>query len=139
MIISFDFLAKKFSKKIIFLEVSQIDTFLYSFYSEFYADSESVTFFRFTSIFWEISTVKVWPKSQKCRFLGKIRHGYGLFWYQSIDSDQGYSGPLCPTPSPGRSVLLRAGNGSVILCIYRWCRLVPISRRDRRNCCIAVE
>ena len=85
-----------------------------------------------------ISTVKVWPKSQKWRFWGKIRHGYGLFWSQSIGSCQGYYRyraamlgsvlvgasmfwlvPLVPAPSPGRSVLLRAGTGPVILCIYR--------------------
>ena len=67
--------------------------------------------------------------------LAKIRHDYGLFWSQSIGSGQGYSGPvlgryvrvcagLClyagtvPAPSPGRLVLLRAGTGPVILCIY---------------------
>ena len=38
--------------------------------------------------------MKVWPKSQKCRFLGKIRPGYGLFSYQLIGSGQGYSGPI---------------------------------------------
>ena len=53
-----------------------------------------ICIFRFTSIFWEISTVKVWPKSQKRLFLGKIRHGYGIFQSQSIDSDQSYSGPI---------------------------------------------
>ena len=76
---------------------------------------------------------------------GKIRHGYGLFWYQSIGFGQSYSGPvlgrysrvcgdrclLCrygygtvPAPSPVRSVL-RAGSGPVILSIIFWCRLVP--------------
>ena len=42
--------------------------------------------------------------------MGKIRHGH--FWSQSIDSGQGYSGPVL-----GR------------------CLLVPVLRRDRRNCC----
>ena len=87
----------------------KIHTILYTFFSEFYADFESVTFFRFTSIFCEISTVKVWPKSQKCRFLSKIRHGYGLVRYQSIDFDQGYSGPIL-----GRYV--RICGGRCLLC-----------------------
>ena len=33
-------------------------------------------FLWFSSIYWEILALKVWPKS---RLLGKIRHGYGLF------------------------------------------------------------
>ena len=86
----------------------QIDTFLYPFYSEFYAHSESVTFIRFTYIFWEILAVKVWPKFQKCSFSGKIRHGYGLFWYQSIGFAQGYSGPVL-----GRYVRVCGG-----MCLY---------------------
>ena len=96
-------------------------------------------FFMFTSIYWEILILKVCPKFQKCRILGNIRHGYGIFWYQSIGSGQGYSGSalgryvrvcagrclLCrygagtvPAPSTCRSVLLRAGTGPVILYIY---------------------
>ena len=51
------------------MKVSQIDTILYPFYSKFYADSKSVTFSRLTSILWDISTVKVWTKSQKCLFI----------------------------------------------------------------------
>ena len=46
-----------FSKKIFWAKNQnflKINTFLYSFYSEFYADSESVTFIMFTSIYWEI-------------------------------------------------------------------------------------
>ena len=162
-----------FRKKSYFLEVSQIYTILYSFYSEFYADSESVTFFRFTSIFWEILTAKVWPKSQKCRFLGKIRHGYGLVWYQSIGFGQGYSGPILgryvrvcggrclyvlvgascagtvPVPCRHRTGTksrpvsftkgrYRAGDTMYISLVpvgADWCRSVPVSRRDRRNCC----
>ena len=30
----------------------------------------------------------------KMHFLGKIRHGYGIFRFQPIFSDQGYSGPV---------------------------------------------
>ena len=37
-----------------------------------------ILFFRFTSLFWEIQAVKVWPKSQKLRFFGKIHHGWSL-------------------------------------------------------------
>ena len=37
-----------FRKKKYFIEVKQINTFLYSFYLEFYADSESATFSRLT-------------------------------------------------------------------------------------------
>ena len=85
--------------------------------------------------------------------MGKIHLGKGLFWYQSIGFGQGYSGPvlgryvrvcggrclLCRYGT-GRSVLLRAGTGPVILCIYRTgrFRLVLVSRRDRRNCCIFI-
>ena len=86
-----------FEKKTYFLEVTQIETFLYSFYSEFYADSESVTFFRFTSIYWEILALKVMALGQNLKKrhfwdLCQIRHGYGLFWYKSICFGQGYSG-----------------------------------------------
>ena len=169
------FFEKKFlAKKSKFFKILKIDTILYTFYSEFYADSESAIFSRFTSIFREISTVKVWPKSQKCRFLGKIRHGYGLFWSQSIDSDQGYSGPILgryvrvcggrclyvlvgascagtvPVPCRHRTGTksrpvsftkgrYRAGDTMYISLVpvgADWCRSVPISRRDRRNCCI---
>ena len=116
----------------------KIDTFLYSYYSEFYADSEFATISRFTSIFLEILTLKVCPISQKCRFWARFAMENGLFRYQSIDSDQGrywaamlgsvvagactfWSVPLVPipAPSPVQSVLLRAGTGPVILCIYR--------------------
>ena len=34
------------------------------------------------------------PKSQKCRFLAKIRDGYGLFWSKSMGFGQGYSEPV---------------------------------------------
>ena len=87
--IFFLFFFENFQKKI-------FDFFWRSF-SEFYADSESVTFIRFTSIFWKILAVKVRSKFRKCRFLSKIRHGYGLFWYQSIGFSQSYSGSV-----PGR-------------------------------------
>ena len=63
----YDSFRKKFlAIKSIFFKILKIDTILYTFYSECYADSESVTllFLRFTSIFREILTVKVWPKSQ---------------------------------------------------------------------------
>ena len=35
------------------------------------------------------SLVKVWPKYQKCPFLGKIHHGYGSFWSQSVGPGPG--------------------------------------------------
>ena len=89
----------------------------YPFYSEFYADSESATFSRFTSIYWELYAFKVWPKSQKRRFLGN-----GLFWSESIGPGQGnpgpvldryeglcYSVPLCF----GRCLLCRYGAGNL--------------------------
>ena len=61
----YDFFRKQILvKKSIFFLILKIDTILYSFYSEFYAASESVTFFMFTSIFLEILAVKVWTKSQ---------------------------------------------------------------------------
>ena len=41
-----------------------------------------------------------------------------------VDASMFWSVPLVPARC--RSVLLRAGTGPVILCIYRWCRLVPI-------------
>ena len=84
-----------FEKKHIFQKFHKLILFFNSFYLEFYADTESATFFRFTSLYYEILAVKVWPKSQKfLRFLNKIRHGYGIFWYQSIGFGQGYSGPV---------------------------------------------
>ena len=121
---------------------SKIDN-LNPFYSEFYADSEFATFSMFTSIFWEIYAVKVWTKSQKCHFSGKIHHGNCLFWSQSVGSGQDYPGqvrglyvrvcvcrclyvsvPLV-VPTPGRSVLIRAGTRPVILYIVK-CLMVPI-------------
>ena len=42
---------------------TKIYTFLNRFYSEFDADSEYFTLYRFTSIFWEKFPVKVWSKS----------------------------------------------------------------------------
>ena len=50
-------------------------------------------------------------KSQKCHFFGKIRHGYGLFWPQSVDFGQGYSVPV-----RGRYVRVCAG----------WCLYVSV-------------
>ena len=50
-------------KKSKFFKNLKINTFLYLFYSEFYADSESATIPRFTAIYKEILAVKVWPKS----------------------------------------------------------------------------
>ena len=48
----------------------------------------------FTSLFGVILTVKVWPKFQKCHFLDKIHHGYGLFWSQSVGFGQVYFVPV---------------------------------------------
>ena len=80
--------------------------------------------------------VKVWPKSQKCRFLDKIRHGYGIFWYQSIGFGQGYSGPVL-----GRYVRV-CGSRCFYDLIGASCASTvsaPVSPRDRINCCIRIH
>ena len=59
--------------------------------------------------------------------LGSVEVGASMFWsVPLVPARCRYRAGTVPAPSPGRSVLLRAGTGPVILCIYRWCRLVPI-------------
>ena len=100
-----------------FWKILKIDTILYTFYSEFYTDSEFVTFFRFTSKFWEKSTVKVWPESQK---LVMVTVFYGPNRLILIKVTQ------------GRYWAAMLGSGEVGASMF-WS--VPVSR-NRRNCCI---
>ena len=157
-----------FRKKSYFLEVSQIYTILYSFYSEFYADSESVTFLlQYFGRYWQpkfgqnSKNVVFWArfamvtvlfgtnrlvlvKATQGRYwaamLGSVKIGASMFW----------SVPLVParcryrTGTKSRPVSFtkgryRAGDTMYISLVpvgADWCRSVPISRRDRRNCCI---